>query len=186
MDLAKIRQNAIEAIPALKQVIEIEPTVGGCDLETCQLFIYCIVIVLGLFVIALIIGLPTVYVIYYRQTKELKKKSSTKTDRMNSMLFRALNVHLCLVIIFLIVPLFAFYGLMLSKLNVANMYIEIVLNIAVFHSIADFFAIIYFIRPYRMFIIEILAKFLRNFGCIIAPTMIPNRIYSHNVIHAFQ
>lgn len=92
--------------------------------------------------------------IFYRLLQGYKKVLSTNTYKNQLMLFKALAIQLIDAVIFIVVP-FIIVGFCASSRYRYSSYETLAAIFSIcFHGIVDIMALIYFIKPYRQFVMK--------------------------------
>jgi hypothetical protein len=153
-------------MPAMKEVIRLEPSTSGCDATSCgAITIYCI----GGMEVAAIFAIPITIVvisaIYLWRMKYLVTQNMSQTTmKLNLMLMKALIVHVWIIIVFLVIPLMILVAITFLGNEKNNIVLEVIVVMFTGHSLFDIPAMLFFIKPYRKFIAGILWNALREVG----------------------
>jgi heme/copper-type cytochrome/quinol oxidase subunit 2 len=153
-------------MPAMKDVIRLEPSTNGCDMPTCGAFpMYLQGVQVGIAVLAIPTSIFVIGAIYGKRLRYLKKQNMPQTTmKLNKMLMKALIIHICIIIVFLVIPAMVLFAIMLLGNEKQNVILEIIIVIFTWHSLFDIPAMLYFITPYRKFIWKVLWNALQTVG----------------------
>uniref|UniRef100_A0A914CFZ4 G-protein coupled receptors family 1 profile domain-containing protein n=1 Tax=Acrobeloides nanus TaxID=290746 RepID=A0A914CFZ4_9BILA len=161
-------------MPPMKDVIRLEPSTSGYDFSTCDTVVgWSIMLQEGFAVLAIPTSIFVIYVMYRRRTNYLMTQTtmSQTTMNLNRMLMRALTIHMCIIIVFLVIPVCALYAIAIFGNEKYNILLEVMVIVFTCHSLVDIPAMLFFIKPYRKFMAGIfgyvvqkvgLDKFLKN------------------------
>uniref|UniRef100_A0AC35FEG8 Uncharacterized protein n=1 Tax=Panagrolaimus sp. PS1159 TaxID=55785 RepID=A0AC35FEG8_9BILA len=103
---------------------------------------------------------------------------SSGTYELQKVLFKTLYIQICFISIILIAPLII--SLMLASFGIRwvstfALYAFMLISV---HPFADFITMIYFIKPYRVFVIGLIKSILRKMGIKINTQIMPTAIVS--------
>lgn len=146
-------------MPAMNEVFKLEPSTSGCDLESCGIIgIYFLGAIEELAVLIIPISIFIIGVIYTRRNRYIIKSGimSKNAMKLNRMLMIAMLAHILIIVVFLVVPVMVLYAFMLFGNERQNLILEIIIVIFTCHSLLDIPAMMVLIKPYRMFILEML------------------------------
>ena len=158
--------NSIKAMPAMKEIIRLEPSTAGCDMPTCGAVpIYILGSEEGIAIVAIPISIFVISAIYVRRTRYLKTQNMSQTTmKMNQMLMRALTIHIGILVVSLIIPVCVLYLIAVFGNEKYNAVLEVIVVMFTCHSLFDIPAMLFFIKPYRKFIAGIWWNALRKVG----------------------
>jgi hypothetical protein len=117
--------------------------------------------ILGFVMYSIVIVL---YGLYFVKVRKLGKSLSSKTNQMNTMLFRALNMQISIIVVSWTMPGIIMVVVLVSKIEYANFIIQICLFFPLLYPIFEIMAILYFVKPYRDFITSCLNRILLSIG----------------------
>jgi hypothetical protein len=106
----------------------------------------------------------TLYVTYFLKARKLGKTLSSKTNRMNTMLFRALNIQFLIVEVTWATPGLIIGAVLVLRFEYASFIAQICLFFPLFYPIFEILALLYFVTPYRNFIKGCLDRILLKIG----------------------
>uniref|UniRef100_A0A914DYN8 Uncharacterized protein n=1 Tax=Acrobeloides nanus TaxID=290746 RepID=A0A914DYN8_9BILA len=89
---------------------------------------------------------------------------SQTTMKMNQMLMRALTIHIGILVVFLIIPLCVLYSILVFGNEKYNTILEVIMVVFTCHSLFEIPSMLYFIKPYRTFIVGILRDAIQKVG----------------------
>ena len=110
-DINMLYNNSIIAMPAMKDIILLEPSISGCDSHNCgSVFSYSLCIQEAVAILALPLTIITIYTLYRRRVKYLLTQNMSQTTmKMNQMLMKALTIHMGIIVVLLVIPLWVIY-----------------------------------------------------------------------------
>jgi flagellar biosynthesis protein FlhB len=153
-------------MPAMEEVIRLEPSTSGCDDTSCgtipmyMMAAQEVILAVSIFFSIFIIG-----AIYRRRMKFLKTQNMSQTTwKLNLMLMNALKVHIGIIAVFLVLPVIVFLLIAMFGNEKYNIVLEVIVLMFTCHSIFDIPAMFFFIKPYRKFIAGILRNALGKVG----------------------
>lgn len=101
-----------------------------------------------------------IFVLYFKKMRKLNRISKM-TQELNNMLFRAICAQLLIIQFILVVPLLFIFGMQtfsafVPKMlaNYDNFRAQIAILVISTYPIFDVFTMIYFIKPYRRFVMD--------------------------------
>ena len=129
--------------------------------------------------------------IYHKRMKYLATQNmSNATMNSNRMLMRSLLIHVVIIVVFLVIPVMMFIGIAVIGNDEYNIILEVILVLFTCHSIFDIPALLFFIKPYRVFIRGILLNALRKVGLDKFlqndPVMVIQQVQSSTAINSIQ
>jgi hypothetical protein len=150
----------------MKDVIRLEPSISGCNAYSCgTLTAQLIAATEGLVVVAIPVSIVVISAIYHKRMKYLATQNmSNATMNSNRMLMRSLLIHVVIIVVFLVIPVMMLIGIAVIGNEEYNIILEVILVLFTCHSIFDIPALLFFIKPYRVFIRGILLNALRKVG----------------------
>uniref|UniRef100_A0A914E3U7 G protein-coupled receptor n=1 Tax=Acrobeloides nanus TaxID=290746 RepID=A0A914E3U7_9BILA len=154
-------------MPAMKDVIRLEPSTSGCDFSTCGTVVgWSITLQEGFAALAIPTSIFVIYAMYLRRTNYLMTQTtmSQTTMNLNRMLMRALTIHMCIISVFLVIPACALYAIALFGNEKYNILLEVMIVVFTCHSLVDIPAMLFFIKPYRKFMAGIFGYALQKVG----------------------
>jgi hypothetical protein len=154
--------NAAEAInsiiseePAYSNFTLLSPPIffSGCDYtHQCRLFLKlsppCIVLLVITLGLVVWIGMP----IYMYKAKSLKKTSSKKITQLNITLFFTLLVQITMIQFTWVNLFWVFGGLIIFRVKNGSLIALIYSFVPLFYPILEISTLIYFIKPYRVYV----------------------------------
>ena len=150
----------------MEEVIRLEPSTSGCSTTSCGTIPMCsmaaqyVILTVFIFFSIFIIGM-----IYSKRIGFLKTQNMSQTTwKLNLMLMRALIVHIGIIGVLLVIPLIMFMAIAMFGNETNNTVLEVIMLVFTCHSLFDIPAMLFFIKPYRKFIAEILWNALRKVG----------------------
>jgi hypothetical protein len=157
-----IRENVIKIEPIMEILFVLEPSSGGCDWEQCK---YIILTGAIMFLFALLffsILIPILFYLYFRQVFHVQSLFSVTTRKLFKMLTRALVFQAAYAFILVIIPT-VFAGFLFFTHNLwGSFYSQLIFFPISLHSFCETFTLLYMIKPYREYVYEIFAIFMKK------------------------
>lgn len=123
----------------------------GFDIEVNKMFYVFIFCTLWGTAMVAILSLTFIFSLY-RILKTSKNRFSNVTLKMQWMLFKTFVYSIMCYFIFILSPILGLLALVLFQVRAYSASIFCFMMVIIsFHSIADYFILIYFIKPYRRF-----------------------------------
>jgi hypothetical protein len=154
MDIYKALKNLTIANPDIITLIQQEPSLIGVDTEYFTPFTLMFIVYLGTYLFIVITYLSFVYIIYFLRSLKIKETLSELTRKTFNMLFRVLNIQMLVLGITFLLPGFAVYSVQLLQLKHISQFTIIILVPFSFHHTIDFLCQMYFVIPFRRFIVK--------------------------------
>ncbi|KAE9546885.1 hypothetical protein FO519_009902 [Halicephalobus sp. NKZ332] len=158
VDREVLRESITSKYPFMDFFFENEPSIFGYDpaLNNQLSVLYAFLILI--FLIGIIIFAFLMYLNFIRLMKKNKHTVSQITHQMQMILFKTLFVQLLLVLVFLLIPLLLALFFTAFGIRWTSFLTLVGIMFCSFHPLADFVALIYFIKPYRIFVLNIFRK----------------------------
>lgn len=190
MNLDDDKEYILSHAPSFQQIDELFPNTFGCFPSSthCQVVSKFMFITGGSY--SFIIGSLTFieYIFYYYKERELRKKMmSTKSQELNTQLFRALTVQLVLIVTFFFIPILVTEIFVFFQMDYGNFYIQLALMPILLYPILDVAVLMYFVKPYRIYVKELYRKCLKNIRVVDeAPVSVINQLKKKNASASSQ
>ncbi|KAE9549546.1 hypothetical protein FO519_007246 [Halicephalobus sp. NKZ332] len=121
-------------------------------------------VLIGVF-LSLIISIIFLYLNFLRILKKNKNLLSVNTYRMQITLFRTLCVQIALAVFLLIVPITSCLTLAIFNVKWVSKFSLFMFMVTSTHAFADFAILVYFIKPYRIFLLQCIDRLIKPLGC---------------------
>jgi hypothetical protein len=158
-----IRENVIKDEPIMETVFELEPSGGGCDWQECKYLILAGAISFIFALTFFTVFIPTLFYFYYRQLFRIQNQVSETTLKLFQMLTRTLFFQNFYAFILFIIPLIFMFSLFFTHNLWGSFYGQFGLFPMSLHSFCETFTLLYMVRPYREYIYELYAIFMKKY-----------------------
>uniref|UniRef100_A0A914D3Z2 G protein-coupled receptor n=1 Tax=Acrobeloides nanus TaxID=290746 RepID=A0A914D3Z2_9BILA len=173
MTLQNALSNILTNHPKLDLLFQQEPSLIGIDDHYIATFAKLFIVFLGAYVVLITFLLSLIYVIYLFKYNAIKKNLSVMTKKTFNMLFRVLTIQLLVFGTAIMVPCLIAYGVQFFRLKGFNGLTVVIMIPFSFHHTMDFLCVMYFIIPFRIFIVEKLKGIRALLNC----NVMKNRIH---------
>lgn len=135
-----------------------EPTLIGINPTYFNRFTSMFTFYLGIYLFIVFFLMLSIYIIYFIQYRKINKSLSPSTLRSFNILFRVLNIQLLILGIIFLIPCFLTYIVQILGIKDICHVTTIMLVPLSFHHTIDFMILMYFVTPFRKYILKKIRK----------------------------
>jgi hypothetical protein len=154
--------SVIEVQPIMAQIFLLEPTTAGFSWHKGKHILLTGCITYVMIVIAFVTLLTILVYRFLNQMKNLRAQLTLPTYKLQIMLFKTLMVQLGIIVITILIPYVTLLIMFCTGYKYGSIYASLALFPMTIHTIGNTISMIYFIKPYRRFIMETLTRTFGN------------------------
>uniref|UniRef100_A0A914ENY4 7TM GPCR serpentine receptor class x (Srx) domain-containing protein n=1 Tax=Acrobeloides nanus TaxID=290746 RepID=A0A914ENY4_9BILA len=139
-------------------IIRLEPTTNGVDWTYGGYLLIIGIIDYGLTMVMFTCVLIILTAFFVYKMKRLKSIMIPSTFKLQVMLFKTLVVQTVLILITIAFPVLVIDFMLVAKFQNGSFYAQIAIFPLCIHALADTTTILYFIRPYRKYVVQMFKK----------------------------